>query len=134
MDGGLRLGLGCPFRLPIARSPNPVAIRQLTFSKPFKRFVPARRNLAAVVHFVPSDRIKNELTVWGDVIMERLPIDDVVRKFLQELGNQHSQCVREAAMSDTIAFERASQRRQVRRCLSSGGPFHAIRKGREKKC
>ncbi len=84
------------------------------------RIVLLEDHLPAVIHLVPTDRIKRECPVPVQPVVVRLTIHDVVRYCIDIGWCQLRQCLRISPMRQPIPLQRARNPRHVRPRLHKG--------------
>ena len=95
-------------------APDPVAFVQVGVARL------GQSDFAAVVGFVPPDRVEDKLAVVGAAVFERLAVDDVVRQLLDELRRERLERFRELAVRQPVSLQRAGDAGEVNGGLGAG--------------
>ena len=83
-------------------------------------------NHPAIIRHIPTNRIQYKLAVASPAIMQRLPIDDIVRQLRKELRHKQVDRFGIGTVRLTVTFQRDGRTCQIHRLLSVGGPLHGI--------
>src|SRR6266446_10823158 len=90
---------------------------------------------AAVVFFVPADRVERELSIFGTAIFVRLAGEEIVGQSGDELRDEGFQVLGKLTFGQPVSFQRASQRRLIGGGLCSGrSPDRSSEGGQKERC
>ena len=100
----------------LRRRPDPIALGGVQT----RAFPWGQGDLAAVVRFVPADRVENKMSVVGLAVFQRLPGDEIVRELGHKARGQFAERLRVAPIGQAVTFQRSGQDRFIQHRLGNG--------------